>query len=73
MTVSRTASSEPSGGPRRGRRDAARRTSGPPQCRSSGLGFRPARRSADYAGTDVIIVRNRKIAALYVFLDSMPS
>jgi hypothetical protein len=27
----------------------------------------------DYTGMDVIIVRNRKIAALYVFLDSMPS
>ena len=27
----------------------------------------------DYAGLDVIIVRGGKIAALYVFLDSMPS
>jgi hypothetical protein len=26
-----------------------------------------------YTGTDVIIVRDGKIAALYVFLDSMPS
>jgi hypothetical protein len=27
----------------------------------------------DYTGLDVIIVRGDKIAALYVFLDSMPS
>ena len=27
----------------------------------------------DYTGLDVIIVRNDKIAVLYVFLDSMPS
>ena len=27
----------------------------------------------DYTGLDVIIVRDGKIAALYVFLDSMPS
>ena len=27
----------------------------------------------DYTGTDVIIVRGDKIAALYAFLDSMPS
>src|ERR1700756_4050519 len=27
----------------------------------------------DYTGLDVIIVRGNKIAALYVFLDSMPS
>jgi hypothetical protein len=27
----------------------------------------------DYTGLDVIIVRDDKIAALYVFLDSMPS
>jgi hypothetical protein len=27
----------------------------------------------DYTGMDVIIVRGDKIAALYVFLDSMPS
>ena len=27
----------------------------------------------DYTGLDVIIVRDGKIAALYVFLDSVPS
>ena len=30
-------------------------------------------RLPDYTGLDVIIVRDAKIAALYVFLDSMPS
>jgi SnoaL-like domain len=36
-------------------------------------GSGPPGEAPDYTGTDVIIVRNRKIAALYVFLDSMPS
>jgi SnoaL-like domain len=33
----------------------------------------PPGEAPDYTGLDVIIVRDRKIAALYVFLDSMPS
>ena len=33
----------------------------------------PRGEEADYTGLDVIIVRGDKIAALYVFLDSMPS
>ncbi|CAB3795959.1 hypothetical protein LMG28614_04266 [Paraburkholderia ultramafica] len=33
----------------------------------------PRGEAPDYAGLDVIIVRDGKIAALYVFLDSMPS
>jgi hypothetical protein len=37
------------------------------------LGFRPAKIDADYPGLDVIIVCHDKIAALDVFLDSMPS
>jgi hypothetical protein len=36
-------------------------------------GSGPRGEPPDYTGMDVIIVRNRKIAALYVFLDSMPS
>ena len=36
-------------------------------------GSGPRSEAPDYTGMDVIIVRNRKIAALYVFLDSMPS
>lgn len=36
-------------------------------------GSGPRGESPDYTGLDVIIVRDRKIAALYVFLDSMPS
>ena len=36
-------------------------------------GSGPRGEAPDYTGMDVIIVRNRKIAALYVFLDSMPS
>jgi hypothetical protein len=34
-------------------------------------GSGPRGEPPDYTGMDVIIVRNRKIAALYVFLDSM--
>jgi hypothetical protein len=37
------------------------------------MGIGPARRKPDYTGVDVIIVRDHKIAALYVFLDSSPS
>ena len=33
----------------------------------------PRGEEPDYTGLDVIIVRGDKIAALYVFLDSMPS
>jgi hypothetical protein len=33
----------------------------------------PRGEAPDYAGLDMIIVRGDKIAALYVFLDSMPS
>ena len=33
----------------------------------------PRGEAPDYTGLDVIIVRDGKIAALYVFLDSMPS
>jgi hypothetical protein len=33
----------------------------------------PRGEKPDYTGLDVIIVRGDKIAALYVFLDSMPS
>ena len=33
----------------------------------------PRGEAPDYTGLDVIIVRGGKIAALYVFLDSMPS
>jgi hypothetical protein len=36
-------------------------------------GSGPRREKPDYTGLDVIIVRGDKIAALYVFLDSMPS
>jgi len=36
-------------------------------------GSGPRREEPDYTGLDVIIVRGEKIAALYVFLDSMPS
>ena len=36
-------------------------------------GSGPLREKPDYTGLDVIIVRDDKIAALYVFLDSMPS
>jgi hypothetical protein len=36
-------------------------------------GSGPRGRAPDYTGLDVIIVRGDKIAALYVFLDSMPS
>ena len=36
-------------------------------------GSGPAGEAPDYTGVDVIIVRDEKIAALYVFLDSMPS
>ncbi len=35
--------------------------------------FGPRRTGPAYTGLDVIIVRGDKIAALYVFLDSMPS
>jgi hypothetical protein len=37
------------------------------------VGVGSARGKPDYTGMDVIIVRGGKIAALYVFLDSMPS
>ena len=37
------------------------------------LGVRPARAQHHYTGLDVEIVRGDKIAALYVFLNSMPS
>jgi hypothetical protein len=37
------------------------------------LGVWAARRTANYTGLDVIIVRDEKIATLYVFLDSVPS
>jgi hypothetical protein len=37
------------------------------------VGVRSAGEKPDYTGLDVIIVRGDKIAALYVFLDSMPS
>jgi ketosteroid isomerase-like protein len=33
----------------------------------------PRGEKPEYTGLDVIIVRDGKIAALYVFLDSMPS
>ena len=36
-------------------------------------GSGPRGETPDYTGLDVIIVRDGKIAALYVFLDSMPS
>jgi SnoaL-like domain len=36
-------------------------------------GSGPRGEKSDYTGVDVIIVRDGKIAALYVFLDSMPS
>ena len=36
-------------------------------------GSGPPGEKSDYTGLDVIIVRDDKIAALYVFLDSMPS
>ena len=36
-------------------------------------GSGPPGEKPDYTGLDVIIVRGDKIAALYVFLDSMPS
>ena len=36
-------------------------------------GSGPRGEKPDYTGMDVIIVRDNKIAALYVFLDSMPS
>ena len=36
-------------------------------------GSGPRGEKPDYTGLDVIIVRDDKIAALYVFLDSMPS
>ena len=36
-------------------------------------GSGPRGGAPDYTGEDVIIVRDGKIAALYVFLDSMPS
>ncbi len=36
-------------------------------------GSGPRGEAPDYTGVDVIIVRDGKIAALYVFLDSMPS
>jgi SnoaL-like domain len=36
-------------------------------------GSGPPGEKPDYTGLDVIIVRGGKIAALYVFLDSMPS
>jgi hypothetical protein len=36
-------------------------------------GSGPRGEKPDYTGMDVIIVREDKIAALYVFLDSMPS
>jgi hypothetical protein len=36
-------------------------------------GSGPRGEISDYSGLDVIIVREGKIAALYVFLDSMPS
>jgi hypothetical protein len=36
-------------------------------------GSGPRDEPPDYTGLDVIIVRDEKIAALYVFLDSMPS
>ena len=36
-------------------------------------GSGPREDKPDYTGLDVIIVRDHKIAALYVFLDSMPS
>jgi hypothetical protein len=33
------------------------------------MGLRPERRAPDYTGLDVVIVRDGKIAALYVFLN----
>ena len=36
-------------------------------------GSGPRGKAPNYTGLDVIIVRDDKIAALYVFLDSMPS
>jgi hypothetical protein len=36
-------------------------------------GSGPRGEKPDYTGLDVIIVRDDKIASLYVFLDSMPS
>jgi hypothetical protein len=36
-------------------------------------GSGPRGEKPDYTGLDVIIVRDQKIAALYVFLDSMPA
>lgn len=51
----------------------ARRTSGPLRRRSSGLGSGPRGEVPDYTGMDVIIVRDGKIVALYLFLDSLPS
>ncbi|WP_267221555.1 nuclear transport factor 2 family protein [Dyella silvae] len=38
-----------------------------------GWGSGPRGAAPDYTGLDVIIVRDGKIAALYVFLDAMPS
>jgi len=40
--------------------------------RPSGLGLRPRGEAPEYTGLDVIIVRDGKIAALYVFLDFHP-
>ena len=37
------------------------------------MGVRPRGEKPDYTGLDVIIVRDAKIAALYVFLDPSPS
>jgi hypothetical protein len=37
------------------------------------LGSGPRGEAPDYTGLDVIIVRDGQIAALFVFLDSMPS
>jgi len=41
--------------------------------RSPRLGSGPRGKIPDYTGLDVIIVRDGKVAALYVFVDSMPS
>ncbi len=45
----------------------------PSQRGPCGLGLRPRGKPPDYTGLEVIIVREGKIATLYVFLDSMHS
>jgi hypothetical protein len=43
------------------------------RCCDRAWGSGPRGEAPEYTGMDVIIVRDGKIAALYVFLDSIPS